>query len=75
MIATIAKLVGISPALLWSLCMTETRLQNVINEFDGGSPSYGVCQVKVATAQMFNRHANKHMLQVPEMLVSILNGR
>ena len=48
-----AENVGISSSLLFSLCHTETRIRNVINHKDGGSPSYGLCQVKLRTAKQF----------------------
>lgn len=45
-----AKSVGIAPSILIAVCTTETNLKNVHVQNDGGSPSYGVCQVKLATA-------------------------
>lgn len=45
--------VGIKQELLYSICHTETKIQNVINKYDGGSPSYGICQVKLRTAKQF----------------------
>lgn len=41
-----AKKVGVPVALLLSICFTETGLRNVTRLNDGGSPTYGVCQVK-----------------------------
>ena len=37
--------------LLLALCTVESNMQNAINFHDGRSPSYGVCQVKMATAR------------------------
>lgn len=45
--------VGVPISLLYSVCHTETRIRNVINHFDGGSKSYGMCQVKLGTARQF----------------------
>jgi hypothetical protein len=45
--------VGIPAPLLYSICHTETRIRNVVNKYDGGSPSYGYCQVKLRTARQF----------------------
>jgi soluble lytic murein transglycosylase-like protein len=38
--------------LLTAVCMVESRLRpHAINPHDKGSPSYGLCQLKLATAQ------------------------
>lgn len=38
--------------LLKALCYTESRLNpKVVNMYDGGSPSYGLCQIKAGTAK------------------------
>lgn len=42
----------VSPKLLLAICMQESNLQNVIVPHDGGTPTYGICQVKLGTAQM-----------------------
>lgn len=42
----------VSGALLLAICSSETDLTNVTVYHDGGSPSYGVCQVKYKTAHM-----------------------
>jgi len=49
-----AKAFALPPALLIALCTVESNLNNTINIHDGGSPSYGICQVKLQTARMFN---------------------
>lgn len=51
----VAKTVGISPGLLVAVCMTETNLRNIDVMNDGGSPSYGVCQVKLETAKWMGK--------------------
>lgn len=43
-----AKVAG---ALLLAICTYETNLTNVTVYHDGGSPSYGICQVKYDTAK------------------------
>lgn len=48
-----ANTFNIDPTLLYSVCHTETKIRNVVNKHDGGSPSYGLCQVKLKTAQQF----------------------
>jgi soluble lytic murein transglycosylase-like protein len=50
-----AKAFSIPPALLLAICQTETGLKNVVAHSDGGSASFGVCQVKLNTARMFNK--------------------
>jgi soluble lytic murein transglycosylase-like protein len=54
-IFSIAKTYSISPLLLIAICNTESNFRNVINVNDGGSASYGVCQVKLATARFIER--------------------
>lgn len=59
-----AKMVGISPQLLIAICMTETNLKNVDNPKDGVTPSYGVCQVKLETAQFMGKvHKKPHIVE------------
>lgn len=45
-----AKKVGVSGSILLAICTHETGLKNVMVPHDGGSPTYGVCQVKAGTA-------------------------
>lgn len=47
-----AKKIGVSGALLLAICTHETGLRNVTVQQDGGSASYGICQVKKDTAKM-----------------------
>lgn len=43
---------GVDPALLSSLCFVESNHKvNAYVHQDGGSPSYGVCQIKLGTAR------------------------
>lgn len=54
-LTTVAKKVGISPALLIAVCTTETNLRNIDTPNDGATTSYGVCQVKLETAQFMGK--------------------
>lgn len=46
-----AKAAKVSAALLLAICTHESGLRNVKVQHDGGSPTYGVCQVKYETAK------------------------
>lgn len=39
-----------NPDILSSICWVESNHRNVVNWKDGGSPSYGPCQIKLETA-------------------------
>lgn len=54
-LSTAAKTIGISPSLLIAVCMTETNLKHVDTLNDGPSTSYGVCQIKLETAQFMGK--------------------
>lgn len=62
-IGTAAKHVGVSSAILVSLCFTESGLQNIHRANDGGSPTLGVCQVKKKAAVQAGRYLNDIKLQ------------
>lgn len=48
-----AKATAVPFELLRAICTVESNLNpNAINQYDGGSPSYGMCQIKYATAQL-----------------------
>lgn len=47
-----AKSIKVSGALLLAICTHESGLKNVTVPHDGGTPTYGICQVKLGTAQM-----------------------
>lgn len=47
-----AKKAKVSGSILLALCTHESGLKNVFVPHDGGSPTYGICQVKYGTAQM-----------------------
>lgn len=50
---TIAALAnGVAPSTLKAICWVESRHNpNIIHKDDGGSDSYGICQIKLATAR------------------------
>lgn len=53
-----------SPNLLPAICWVESNHRNVDNMNDGGSPSYGVCQIKLDTANWMKDH---HKIPGPEL--------
>lgn len=55
----------VSGALLLAICTYETNLTNVVIYHDGGSPSYGICQVKYKTAQMLGFKGKEQELVNP----------
>lgn len=61
-----AKKVGVSGAILLAICTHETGLQNTIWENDGGTPSYGICMVKLGTAQQLGFDGTSADLMEPK---------
>jgi len=51
LILATAKKIGVAGSLLLAICTQESGLNNVVVPHDGGSPSYGICQVKEGTAR------------------------
>ena len=45
-----------------AICLAETNLRNVVNHKDGGSPSYGICQIKEGTAAWMDPQTSKKRL-------------
>ncbi len=45
-----------NPNMLHSICWIESKHKNVINYQDGNSNSYGLCQVKLSTANWMKRY-------------------
>jgi soluble lytic murein transglycosylase-like protein len=45
---------NISATLLHAVCRTESDMYNVVTAVDGPSASYGICQIKLSTARLFN---------------------
>lgn len=66
-IIAISTTLQVDPALLYSICKVESNLTNVINLKDNGSPSYGICQVKLNTANYMIPGIKKADLMVPEV--------
>lgn len=62
-----AKKVSVSSALLLAICTHESGLTNTLVPHDGGSPTYGVCQVKYDTAKMLGFTGKAKDLMVPEV--------
>lgn len=58
LIINIARSLGVPAQLLLAICTQESNLKNTINHHDGGSPSYGVCQLKSNTAKMVGFQGN-----------------
>lgn len=52
-----AKSASIPAYLLAAVCAVESNHTSTINIHDGGSPSYGACQLKVNTARLYDRKA------------------
>lgn len=65
-IMSAAKSAKVSGAILFAICSHESGLQNKIVHRDGGSPSYGICQVKLDTAVMFGYQGPAMGLMDPE---------
>jgi len=61
-----AKAAKVSGALLLAICTHESGLKNVKVPDDGGSPTYGICQVKYGTAQMMGFTGKPKDLMDPE---------
>lgn len=57
---------GVDPVLLAGLCWNESRHHpEKINKVDGGSGSYGLCQVKVAMARAMGFKGSRERLLDP----------
>lgn len=77
MITTIFKTIAIAlqlhgsyPKLMYSICWVESNHRNVNNPDDGGSPSYGYCQIKLKTA---NWMKEKYGIPGPKLTPADLN--
>ena len=58
-ITNAAKVAHISVVLLYAICSHESRDFTLdFAEYDNGSPSFGVCQIKEATAKMLGFKGN-----------------
>lgn len=62
-----AKKVGVSASVLIAICSHESgEFKYNHNENDNGSPSFGICQVKMGTAFELGFKGNRAALQKPE---------
>ena len=61
-----AMQVEVDSNLLLATCFVETGFRNVKVLDDGGSPSYGVCQVKLLTAKSIDEDATPKRLMNPD---------
>lgn len=66
MILVAAKTVKVPGALLLAICMHETGLKNTMVPIDGKSPTFGVCQIKLPTAQMIGYKGTANGLMKPQ---------
>jgi len=66
-ILSAAKAANVSGTLLLAICTTESHLKNVKVPHDGGSPSYGICQVKYETAKMLGFKGKPDDLMIPKI--------
>ncbi len=58
---------GLPPGLLSAVCFTETRhVVNAIHLNDGKSHSYGICQIKLVTAQQMGFKGTPRQLMEPK---------
>lgn len=62
---------GVDYTLLKAIALTESGGKNVITYNDGDSHSYGVMQVKLSTAKMFDKKATAKKLMKAEYNVDI----
>lgn len=65
-IALAAKKATVSGALLLAICTHESGLENILVPHDGGTPTYGICQVKYDTAKMLGFSGKAKELMTPE---------
>lgn len=67
--ANAVHVLGAYTAYLIAICNVESGMQNVHSWRDGGSPSFGVCQIKAKTAAWIAGHKNVtfNSLNVPSV--------
>jgi soluble lytic murein transglycosylase-like protein len=69
LITLVAKSFGVPGALMLAVCSNESNLTNAFAPHDGGSPSFGICQIKLDTAKMVGYLGDGHGLMNPEINV------
>ena len=58
---------GIDYSILHSLCKVESGLNPAaINHYDGGTHSYGLCQIKLSTAKLMGYRGDATALMSPK---------
>lgn len=71
-IAAAAQAASVPPALLLAICTVESNLNPLaVNVHDGGSASYGLCQIKTETAEWLGKDGSPEELLDPETNASI----
>lgn len=65
LILSMSKVIGVPGYLLLAICTHESGLNNTLIPHDGGSPTYGVCQVKFNTAKMLGFSGKPKQLMNP----------
>lgn len=65
---TMSKLVGLPDGVLKAVCFVESSHKaDAVNIHDGGSSSFGVCQIKLSTARMMGFEGTQKDLLTPEI--------
>ena len=67
MITLAALNAGLSADLFERVCWVESRHRNVITHNDGGSPSYGPCQIKLVAARTIDPRITRQALTKPHV--------
>lgn len=62
-----AKAAKTSGLILLAICTHETKLQNVVVPNDGGTPSIGICQIKMDTAKLLGFRGTFNDLMNPRV--------
>lgn len=70
-IAWAAEKAEVPEELLLAVCYVESNFKNVPPRQDGGSNSYGICQVKLETAQHMDFVYKHKMIASPERLSEV----
>lgn len=65
-ILSAAKVAKTSGLILLAICTHETKLNNITVQNDGGTPTYGICQVKMGTAKMLGFQGKETDLLKPK---------
>lgn len=66
MILAAAKAAKVSGTILLAICTHETGLKNTKLDYDGGSPTYGICQIKYGSAAIVGYRGEPEGLMDPK---------